>query len=121
MLSRLMTLFRKKADKWDRIGSSSYRAAVRQLRMNRIRRKAWDEGCHLELRDPNTDLCTDGIKGRFPDDTERYPPGCQILLVKHLDLYGTPSIQTEWWSAPNEDVEADDWQVNVFGQWEEAR
>src|SRR5262245_25965903 len=87
LFSKLRKLLCRKPlpQKWESLGSRSYRKAVRELRRRlakEIRRRAWaDDRQYVYLRDPEQDLCCSRIRGLWAADKERYPPGFQLIHV----------------------------------------
>lgn len=117
LLASIMAFFRKtpKPGKWESIGSPGYRNAIQRLRYNivtEIRRKAWGNRRYLAIPAPNVHIYADYTDGQGPKDAERYPPGFRIIHYTDTARWGK-----EYWQVPDEDVNADDWQVQEFGKW----
>jgi hypothetical protein len=108
---------KKKPAKWESIGSPSYRKAIRELGIGcvpKIRRKAWGDDRYLYIRSPNTHVYGDMTDGQWPD-AALYPPRGAIRHVTKTAHWGQ-----EFWQVPDDDIQADDWQVQRFGIWETA-
>lgn len=115
LLAALRSLFRKrqKPARWESIGSPSYQKAVRDLAIGyarKIRRKAWGEDRYLYVPDPNVHIYGDMTDGRWK--AEIYPPRGPIRHVTNTAWWGK-----EYWQGPDEDINADDWQIWAWGHW----
>lgn len=132
MLKRLSNMVRKSRSgdagdchsaRWDRIGSPSYRRAIRELYArygaSAIRRTAWGEAFRLCLHDYRR--CHDSnIKDRLPKDLACHPPGYLLVQITTRDSLGHTVWETRWWPTPAEDINAHDWEYYVYGQWRAA-
>jgi hypothetical protein len=113
---RLRSFFRKKPKRgtWANIGSARYQKTMVSLSLgvvSKIRRKAWGDDRYLYVNPPNTHIYGDMTDGHWPDP-DLCPPCGPVRHVIKSAQWGKG-----YWQFPDEDVQADDWQVWEFGKW----